>query len=170
MRYFSSLEAHYRNPMTVALKEVTRKTLRAVCDLDAGDGAKQVAPNAVSIAQASFYDEAWFRAIYDDDTPVGFVMLYDPTLSAQPEEPDFFLWRLMIDKAHQRKGLGHAAVGLLIDHVRTRPGATELLVSHTSTAEALSRFYGSFGFVYTGKEEDGEKVMVLPLAAPNAPG
>ncbi|HVE90303.1 MAG TPA: GNAT family N-acetyltransferase [Burkholderiaceae bacterium] len=149
--------------MTVSLKEVTRLTLRAVCKLDAGDGATQVAPNAVSIAEASFYDEAWFRAIYEDDTPVGFVMLYDPTLSTQPDEPDFFLWRLMIDQAHQRKGLGHAAVRLLIDHVRMRPGAKKLLVSHASEADVLGRFYKSLGFVYTGVEEEGEKVMVLSL-------
>ncbi len=149
--------------MTVSLREVTRQTLRAVCKLDAGEGATQVAPNAVSVAEASFYDEAWFRAIYDGDTPVGFVMLYDPTLSAQPDEPDFFLWRLMIDQTHQRKGLGHTAVKLLIDHVRTRPGARKLLVSHMSKADALGRFYGSLGFVYTGKEEQGEKVMALDL-------
>ena len=149
--------------MTVTLKEVTRETLRSVCKLDAGDDGMQVAPNAVSIAEASFYDEAWFRAIYDENELVGFVMLYDPTLSEKPEDPDFFLWRLMIDKTHQRKGLGHAAVNRLIDHVRTRPGAKKLMVSHRSQADALGRFYGSFGFVYTGKEEDGEKVMALEL-------
>ena len=113
--------------------------------------------------RASFYDEAWFRAIYDDDVLVGFVMLYDPTLAQNPDEPDFFLWRLMVDKAHQRKGLGHAAVQLLIDHVRARPGAKKLLVSHMSKVDALARFYGSFGFVHTGDEEDGEKVMALEL-------
>ncbi len=149
--------------MTVSLKEVTRNTVRAVCKLDAGDGGTQVAPNAVSIAEASFYAEAWFRAIHDDDVLVGFVMLYDPTRAEYPEEPDFFLWRLMIDKAHQRKGSGHAAVELLIDHVRTRPGAKRLLVSHMSKADSLARFYGSFGFTYTGKEEEGEKVMALQL-------
>ena len=149
--------------MNVVLKEVTRHTLRAVCKLDAGDGAAQVAPNAVSIAEASFYDESWFRAIYDDDVLVGFLMLYDPTLARNPEEPDFFLWRLMIDKAHQRKGLGHAAVKLLIEHVRQRPDAKRLLVSHMSNAVALGSFYSSLGFSYTGMEEDGEKVMALDL-------
>ncbi len=149
--------------MTVSLKEVTRETVRAVCKLDAGDGATQVVPNSVSMAEASFYDEAWFRAIYEDDTLVGFVMLYDPTLAEKPEELDFFLWRLMIDKAHQRKGLGHAAVNLLIEHVRACPDAKRLLVSHMSKADALGRFYGSLGFVYTGAEEEGEKVMALDL-------
>ena len=149
--------------MNVSLREVTRDTLRSVCRLDAGDGATQVAPNAVSIAEASFYDEAWFRAIYDDDALVGFVMLYDPTLAETPEEPDFFLWRLMIDKAHQRRGLGYAAVNVLIDHVRTRSGARKLLVSHMNKADALGRFYSSLGFKYTGKEEKGERVMALEL-------
>ena len=149
--------------MNVSLREVTRETVRAVCKLDAGDGGTQVAPNAVSIAEASFSDAAWFRAIHEDDILVGFMMLYDPTLSAKPDEPDFFLWRLMIDKAHQRKGLGHAAVKLLIHHVRARPGAKKLLVSHMGKADALGRFYGSLGFVYTGAVEEGEKVMALDL-------
>ena len=149
--------------MNVTLREVTRQSLRAVCKLDAGDGGTQVAPNAVSIAEASFYDESWFRAIYDDDVLVGFLMLYDPTLAEKPEEPDFFLWRLMIDKSHQGKGLGHAAVRLLIDHVRTRPGAKRLLVSHVNTADKLGRFYRALGFIYTGKEEEREKVMALEL-------
>jgi diamine N-acetyltransferase len=69
----------------------------------------------------------------------------------------------MIDKAHQRKGLRHAAVKLLIDHVRTRPGAKKLLVSHMSEAISLGRFYRSLGFIYTGQEEEGEKLMALEL-------
>ena len=44
-----------------------------------------VAPNAVSIAQAYFSKEAWFRAIYADDTAIGFVMLCLGTVA--------FLWR-----------------------------------------------------------------------------
>jgi diamine N-acetyltransferase len=69
----------------------------------------------------------------------------------------------MIDKACQGRGHGHAAVELLVEHVRTRPGATQLHVSHNKTADRLARFYSSLGFRYTGKEEDGELVMVRPL-------
>ena len=110
--------------MNVSLKEVTRQTLRAVCKLDAGDDATQVAPNAVSIAEASFYDEAWFRAIYDDDVLVGFVMLYDPTLAEEPDEPDFFLWRLMIDKAHPAQRAG-ACGGQAADRPRAYATGSE---------------------------------------------
>jgi diamine N-acetyltransferase len=145
--------------MTIHLRAVTRDTVSAVCKLDAGDGHTQVAPNSVSIAQAHFQGEAWFRAVYDDDRLVGFLMLYDPTLVEKPEEPDFFLWRLMIDKSDQGRGHGRAAVEALIDHVRSRPGARRLLVSHVKGADRLGRFYQSLGFRYTGAEDGGELVM-----------
>jgi len=149
--------------MTVELREVTRHTVSFVCKLDAGDGGKQVAPNAVSIAQAHFQGEAWFRAVHDDERLVGFLMLYDPTLVEKADEPDFFLWRLMIDKSHQGKGHGRAAVEALVEHVRTRPGARRLLVSHVKSADQLSRFYQSLGFRDTGVEDDGELVMERTL-------
>jgi diamine N-acetyltransferase len=150
-------------PNQIRLEEVTRDTVSAVCKLDAGDEGKQVAPNAVSIAQAHFQGEAWFRAVYHDELLVGFLMLYDPSLVERADEPDFFLWRLMIDKSHQGKGYGRAAVEALVEHVRTRPGAQRLLVSHVKGAERLSRFYQSLGFRYTGVEDDGELVMERAL-------
>jgi diamine N-acetyltransferase len=149
--------------MPIELREVTRDSVRAVCRLDAGDGGRQVASNAVSIAQAYFAPEAWFRAVYAEGEPVGFLMLYDPTLVPTPDEPDFFLWRLMIDQQHQSKGYGRAAVERLVEHVRTRPGAERLLVSHVKDADRLAGFYQSLGFRYTGEEDDGERVMARTL-------
>jgi diamine N-acetyltransferase len=148
---------------TVELREVTKDTVSSVCRLDAGDGGKQVAPNAVSIAQAYFSPEAWFRAVHAGDALVGFVMLYDHTLVEAPAEREFFLWRLMIDHRYQGQGYGHLAVERLIEHVRTRPAAERLLVSHVKGADRLARFYQSLGFRYTGKEDEGELVMARDL-------
>jgi diamine N-acetyltransferase len=150
--------------VTVALREITMDTVRAVCALDAGDGGALVAPNAVSIAQAHFYPEAWFRAIHADELLVGFIMLYDPTLVLQPEDPDFFLWRLMIDSTQQGRGYGRDAVRLLSEHVRSRPGARRLLVSHMKQADRVGRFYQALGFSNTGVEVDNELVMAIELA------
>lgn len=149
--------------MDIELREITRDTVVDIVKLDAGDDRRQVAPNAVSIAQAYFEPAAWFRAVWRGDQPVGFVMLYDPTLTSAPESPHFYLWRLMIDKAQQGRGYGHAAVERLVEHVRTRPGAAELRVSHVPQAQALARFYQSLGFRYTGEQDDGELVMVRAL-------
>jgi diamine N-acetyltransferase len=147
----------------VTLREITAASVRDICKLDAGDGGKQVSPNSVSIAQAHFEPAAWFRAIYAADVPVGFIMLYDPSQSPAPEEPDFFLWRLMVDKAQQGNGYGAAAVELLVEHVRTRPGAKELLVSHVKGQDDLARFYQARGFVYRGDEHEGELIMLRKL-------
>lgn len=149
----------------VTLQPVSRHNLAAVCALDAGDDGVQVAPNLRSMAQAAVYPEAWPRAIYAGDEPVGFLMLYDPSRVVQPEQSDFYLWRLMIDHRHQNQGYGRSAVRQLVEHVRARPGAERLSVSYVAPAEALARFYAALGFAATGALVDGEVELSLPLHA-----
>jgi hypothetical protein len=48
----------------VSLREVSAQTVRYMCDLSVAPGQERfVAPNAVSIAEAYFCENAWFRAI-----------------------------------------------------------------------------------------------------------
>ncbi len=149
--------------MTVSLQPVTRHNVLAVLALDAGDGGKQVASNAKSMAQAAVYGEAWPRAIHAGDTLVGFLMLNDPRLVTAPEQAEYFLWRMMIDRALQGRGHGRAALRLLVEHVRTRPHDGQLLTSIVEPAPQLLAFYGSAGFVPTERLEDGERVLRLAL-------
>ena len=143
----------------VSLSEITADTVRTICDLSVREEQKQfVASNAVSIAQAYFSKYAWFRAIYADDTPVGFLMLYD-----RPEKPEYYLWRLMIDARYQGMGFGHRALKLLIEHVKTRPNATELLTSVHVAEGGPQAFYERMGFKLTGDWEEGEAMMRLRL-------
>ncbi len=143
----------------ITLQEITEDTLKSVLELKvAKDQEHLVAPNAVSIAQAHFSHEAWFRAIYAGDNPVGFVML-----SLNPKKPEYFLWRLMIDKDHQHKGYGKAAMLQVIDFVKTLPNAKELLTSYVPDQKSAKEFYESLGFRETGLEEDGELIMSVPL-------
>ena len=143
----------------VTLREITGDTVRAICKLATTEHQQQfVAPNAVSISQAYFAKTAWFRAIYADDTPVGFAMLND-----EPEKPEYFLWRFMIDARYQRMGLGRRALELLIAHVRTRPSATEFLTSVHQAEGGPQPFYEKMGFELTGEVEDEEAVLRLRL-------
>jgi diamine N-acetyltransferase len=143
----------------VTLREITADTVRAICNLKVNESQQQfVAPNAVSIAQAHFHDSAWFRAIYADDTPVGFAMIDD-----QPEKPEYFLWRFMIDQRYQRMGFGRKVIELLIAHVRTRPNATEFLTSVVQAEGGPQPFYEKLGFALTGDFEDDEAIMRLAL-------
>jgi diamine N-acetyltransferase len=117
-----------------------------------------VAENAVSIAQAHFEPKAWFRAIYADETPIGFLMISD-----DPDGPEYFLWRLMIDAMYQGKGFGQRAVALLVEYVRNRPDARELLVSYHPGPLSPRDFYLKQGFRDTGRIEEDEVVLSLPL-------
>lgn len=150
----------------VTLREINKETVGAICRLSVADDQRQfVAANAYSIAQAHFEEKAWFRAIYADESPVGFIMLSD-----DPEEPSYFLWRLMIDSRYQKCGFGRRAVERLIDYVKTRPNADALLVSHGQGEGSPAGFYQHLGFVYTGEVDDGELVMKLPLNSANEGG
>jgi diamine N-acetyltransferase len=154
----------------VTLREITRQTVRQVSLLDVGPGQEGlVAPNAFSIAQAHFQPEAWFRAVYADEVPVGFAMLEDWTQvsGCEPERyegaPYVGLWRFMIDHRFQKFGFGAQAMRLLIAHARTRPGAKTMLLSFVPKSNNPEGFYARFGFVRTGEEDDGELVMKLAL-------
>ena len=144
----------------ITLREVTRENLREICKLSvAPDQVLLVANNAFSIAEASFYDDAWYRAIYADETPVGFVMLQEDRV-----KPEYYLWRYMIDQRFQRLGFGRRAITLIVDRVRTHPGATELLLLYVPGDRSPAPFYASLGFEETGVESEGERGMRLRLA------
>jgi diamine N-acetyltransferase len=150
----------------VTLREITEDTVRTICDLSVREDQTQfVASNALSIAQAYFCKHAWFRAICADATPVGFVMLGD-----QPEKPEYFLWRFMIDARYQGMGFGRRAMELLIGYVKTRPSAEELLTSVVQGEGGAQGFYEKIGFRLTGEYEEGEALMRLTLRGPTRRG
>jgi diamine N-acetyltransferase len=143
----------------ISLAEVTGDTVRAICRLAvAPEQSHFVAPNAVSFAQALFEPKAWYRAIVADAAPVGFLMLYE-----DPGEPGYFLWRFMIDARFQGRGYGARAIGLLAEHVRSRPGATELRTSWVPGPGSPEGFYLRLGFEPTGEIDEGEVVARLAL-------
>ena len=151
----------------VALREVTRENLRDILRLKVSPAQERlVAPNAVSIAQAHFHPEAWFRAIYAGETPVGFAMLEDWTLAPEdaPEEwlrePYVALWRFMIDARYQSLGFGAQALAALVAHARTR-SARVMLLSFVPGDGNPEAFYRRFGFEATGEVSEGEHVMRL---------
>jgi diamine N-acetyltransferase len=145
---------------TVTLREVSKETVGSIIRLKVSPGQEQfVASNAVSIAQAYFDREtAWFRGIYADDVPVGFVMLSD-----DPAKEEYFLWRFMIDARYQGHGFGRRAIELLIEYVRTRPGAKALMVSCVPGDGSPCPFYEKLGFIYTGEVDEDELVLRLDL-------
>lgn len=150
----------------VHLREITDDNRDAVRALRVRRDQKQfVASVSQSFKEAARTPEAhpWYRAVYLGDEPVGFVMLaWKPP--AGPYKDRHFLWRLLIDKRYQRRGIGREALAQVIDLVRA-DGATELLTSYDPGEGEPWPFYQRFGFEPTGEVDDGEIVLRLALPA-----
>lgn len=145
--------------LVYVFREITQETVREICALLVQDKQKIfVTPNATSIAEAYFSKYAWFRAIYLDSVPVGFVMLDD-----RPEKAEYFLWRFMIDRRFQGRGIGREAILLLLEYVRTRPNSAELLTTVVQAEGGPEGFYRNIGFELTGEYEEEEAVMRILL-------
>jgi N-acetyltransferase len=150
----------------VPLEALDNAQFNALLRLNAGAlGSNFVARNGDSIAQASRSPNAVLRAILRQGAPIGLVLLFDPTLTETSDVPkhQLYLWRLMVDFAHQGSGVGGFAMGHVEAYARVRPGITELGLSHVPHERSAGEFYKRFGFSYTGEEDDGELVMVKKL-------
>jgi diamine N-acetyltransferase len=119
---------------------------------------------ADSLAEAESEPSA--RAIqfglYDGDAPVGFVMISD-----EVDEPGYiaqYLWKLLIDARYQRRGYGTAALDLVADYFRSRPGVDVMWTSAGQGDGSPIPFYERYGFVRTGELVfDGEVLLRLDL-------
>ncbi len=108
--------------------------------------------------------------IYEDDTPVGFLMIgygtddYWDDAPAIAEE-NYNLWRLMIDENYQNKGYGKEALKLAIEFMRTFPcGAAEFCwLSYEPENEVARHLYHTLGFEETGEKDGDEVIAVLKL-------
>jgi diamine N-acetyltransferase len=151
----------------VSLREITEQNREAVVALRiAASQEAYVSSVADSLEEARETPEGnpWYRAVYADDQPVGFVML---SWNVTPDPPriigPWFLWKLLIDERHQGRGYGGEAVKLVADIARDH-GASELLTSYVAGERSPEPFYRQIGFVPTGEQdENGEIVLALPL-------
>lgn len=151
----------------VTLREVTDANRLAVLAVRVTPTQERfVGTVAGALADARDVPEGkpWYRAIYADDRPVGFVMV---RWDVKPEPPriigPWFLWKLLVDERHQRLGYGRDAVRLVADIVHAN-GAAELLTSCIPGADGP--FYRRVGFRPTGElDEDGEIILALELAS-----
>lgn len=152
----------------VHLREITPANRAAVEALAVGEDQRGFVDGvAESLAEAADTPDAapWYRGVYDGDTPVGFVLISDGITVDDPEYLGlYFRWRLLVDRRHQDRGHGAAAVGLVVDHlVRTRPDARTLLTSCVRGEGSPYGFYLRQGFRDTGRTHEGETVLELDL-------
>ncbi len=157
--------------VTISLREITDDNTDSVRALRTRPEQERFVSSVVdSLAEAAEVPQAnpWVRAVYADDLPVGFVML---AWNVDPQPPGivgpWFLWKLLIDRRHQRLGYGHEVMRQIVELIRSQ-GATELLTSYALGDGSPAGFYEALGFVPTGAvDDDGEVLARLPLDGPS---
>lgn len=105
--------------------------------------------------------QAIYWAIYDDEQPVGFVMIADEV--ADPDYIPHYLWKLLVDQRFQRRGIGTATLDLIAAYFRHR-GVGTMLTSAGQGEGSPIAFYERYGFRRTGEEHDGEVMLQFDIA------
>ncbi len=179
LAYGEGLQAHAR-AAEMRLSEQTAATrpapLFSVRPVDASnvDGVLrlQVAPGQRrlvasverSLAQVAYEPAGRAVAMFDGDEPVGMMLLYDARQDKEKPAPQLYVWRILVDARHQRRGLGRLAMQWVVQEAR-RLGLAEVGLSHVAHPGHAGPFYEKLGFAYTGDVDDGELKMLRPVEA-----
>lgn len=125
-----------------------------------------VAPVDQSFVEALFPEPARGQPVVPvllgieaDGEPVGFLMYADAVEAGTPEP---YLWRFLLDRRHQRRGIGQRALSAWLADLRAA-GHRTVRTSWVPERGGPEPFYTRLGFVPTGEVEDGEVVARLDL-------
>jgi len=147
----------------VTFKGITKENFMQIVKLSntLSDAQKRcVATNERSLAQAYVnQDKAWPRAIYLDDTPIGFIMLNtSPQDILKEDYPALDVWRLMIGGPYQSKGYGKQALDLVMSIAKEKKMKTVYL-SCDMEGPMPYQFYIKYGFIDTGIMDEDEEIL-----------
>lgn len=159
----------------VHLEKVNGGNIYDIIELEVHESQRKfVSDNKMSIVDAygamTGGGNAFPFGIYDDDIPVGFLMIgfdVDDYWEDYPEIAvgSYNIWRLMIDRRYQGRGYGKAAMKLALEFIRTYPcgKAEKCWLSYEADNHAAEKLYRSFGFVPNGEKDGDEIIAVLEL-------
>lgn len=131
----------------VQLIDVTEENWRAVAELQVLPSQQRFTRSALfSIAEAQFYPDARLKAIMGDEgRPVGLVLY-----GLDDTDGHYWIFRLLLDAAQQRKGYGRAAVDKVIGELTAVPECQDVWVRYYPDNLAAEALYRSSGFSEVG--------------------
>ncbi|MCR5716682.1 MAG: GNAT family N-acetyltransferase [Lachnospiraceae bacterium] len=146
----------------INLRTITEENFMDAFQLTLGEGQETYVSHPIrSLAQAYVYREQCQPfGIYCGEEMVGYVMvIYDDDI------PEYDIWHMMIDKQHQGKGYGTAALQQVLAYIQTKPfGDSDrvTLTCHRENQCALS-LYHHLGFTETGVAYEEELELSLHI-------
>jgi arsenate reductase len=147
----------------VSLQPVTAANWRDVADVRPDDAQRAWVADVTYYLCLSAYGDVWRScAVVSGGETVGHVMW-----GVDPEDDSHWVGGLVIDRRHQRRGLGRATVRALLTMFESEPSLsgtayTQAVLSVESDNEVARSLYRSLGFAETGELSYGELVMRRP--------
>ncbi|MCH7315837.1 GNAT family N-acetyltransferase [Acinetobacter sp. ANC 3882] len=136
----------------IEIREVDKDNCFDVCELTSNkDGVGTIFEdficcNAISLTESKFYPECKPKALYDNETLIGFLMYKQfPSCATEIE-----VCRFMIDHKFLGKGYGRKAFASILEFF-TREGIETVNIMIDDHNIIAKKLYVSFGFTFTGK-------------------
>jgi diamine N-acetyltransferase len=148
----------------ITLKDITEDNFFEYIGLEVSEEQRYLVTDPItSLAHAwLYYDIARPFAIYNEDVMVGYLML-DINSDWGGTQKTCTVWRLMIDKKHQKKGYGKAAIQQAIQYLKDNHDPDIIMVNLIQGNDIAESLYRSFGFVTCTEVVDDQFKMVLNL-------
>ncbi|TPV39564.1 GNAT family N-acetyltransferase [Bacillus dicomae] len=119
-----------------------------------------IASNLYSIAEFQFLDDFYAKGIYVGNKMIGFTMF-----GIDPDDNNYWIYRLMIDEKFQGKGIGEQAIYLVIEEIRQNNNTNIPLIMIGYHPENLTAkfVYKKAGFIETELSSWGEQLAKYSL-------
>ena len=141
----------------IELREITRENYKTCGNLRVKKKQEKfVAPNTWSLLQANYEPECIPLAIYHRDDMVGFLMY-----CIDADDGQYWIYRLMIDRRHQRKGYAHEAMKQLLQIIMADKTRNKIYIDCKHKNIEAQKLYGKLGFVCTDEIDDQAVYMRL---------
>lgn len=142
--------------MNVTLTEITRDNFDQVIELELEKSqATNLPPNVYSIAESTLSESFHPRAICLDGKVVGFLM-YQFGEIGDFDQDECTIWRFMVDRAQQNRGIGKAAMSLVLEEIKSHNRCKLVDIYYGSQNTVAKKLYAEFGFKEVGHRDDGD--------------
>jgi GNAT superfamily N-acetyltransferase len=119
-----------------------------------------VASNLYSLAQVQFLPSFKAMGVYLYEQIVGFAMY-----GVDPDDGNYWIYRLMIDKAYQGKGYGTSALEKVVEDIKkeNEAGIPYIMIGYEPANQVAKEVYKKAGFEETEIASWGEQLAKLKL-------
>ncbi len=147
--------------MKITLRQITAENWQKAIQLKVSEDQKDfVASNLYSLAQVQFLTDFKAMGVYAEEEMVGFAMY-----GIDPDDGNYWIYRLMIDEKFQRKGFGRAALDKVLKDIRNINSSAipYVVLGFEPTNHVAKKMYKDAGFVETEIASWGEQLARLEL-------